>query len=451
MQLEAGGHTGKLVLPANKPSVLLFVDRSSELPEDRVKSMEALDALRELAWYSQFSDHVPGEKPGNLGWISFLSHQQQRSSFRHSNLKLSESSHIVKAKTKMSIMSINDGKEKRVSLDTDLNKNALHEILEYLLQQKNEGKLSQLAKKVGFQLLSNDFEVKIASTSLKTGDQPIQGSLEFSQENLRSIIHQDEKQLLHEPAASSAWDGDMHSTGDEKLSKLRDPKPSQYDQERRSKNMVYEESGHLTSMRGLVNSKDFIPEKRYSLKVDELREELQIEGFNGTFHFSDGDYRLLRTLTGDSKIPSLVIIDPIRQQHYIYPDQKNFSFDAQAQFLRDYINVSILPYQHSEPVLPISREASRPPFVNMDFHEADSIPKITARTLAELISGVSHSWGESVPPHWQKDVFVLFSSNWCAFCQRMELVVREVYRALKGYVNMLRTRFQYEELSPSGG
>lgn len=421
--------------------MLLFVDRSSKLLEDRVKSVEALHALRELAWYSQISYHAPGTMPGELGPISVLSHQQQRIGFRHPNLKVSESSQTVKTKTKMSITSINDGKEKHGVLDTDLNKNALHEILENLLRQKNEGKLSLLAKKVGFQLLSNDFEIKVASMSAKTGAQPIQGSFEISQESLRSDAHQDE---------------DTCSIVDEEKSKPMNLKPSHYDEGRgsslaRSKNMVFAESGRLTSMRGLVNFEDFIPEKRYSLKVDKLRgEELQIEGFNGTFQFSDGDYRLLRRLTGDSKIPSVLIIDPIRQQHYIYSGKKNFSFDTQAQFLRNYLNVSILPYRHSESVVPISREASGPPFVNLDFHEVDSIPKITARTLAELISGVNQFRGDSVPPHWQKDVFVLFSNNWCGFCQRMELVVREVYRALKGYTNMLKTEFQYETLLSDG-
>ncbi|RWR90448.1 hypothetical protein CKAN_01954400 [Cinnamomum micranthum f. kanehirae] len=40
-------------------------------------------------------------------------------------------------------------------------------------------------------------------------------------------------------------------------------------------------------------------------------------------------------------------------------------------------------------------------------------------------------------PAWKKDVLVLFSNTWCGFCQRMELVVREVYRAFKGYISVL--------------
>ncbi|KAK4798402.1 hypothetical protein SAY86_030728 [Trapa natans] len=449
-ELEATGHAEKPVLLANKPSMLLFVDRSSESPEDRVKSVEALAALRKLAWNSQITDHV---SPGKLGHFSILSHQHQRSRSsrsRHPNLKLSESSRMVKAKTKMSIMSITDGKEKHVTLETDINKNALGDILGYLLQQKGEGKLSLLAKKAGFQLLSNDLEVKTAGTSLGEGDQHIQSSLEISQENDRNVVHQDEKQLLHEPPVSSIQDENTFSTMEEKLSKLGDPDPSQYDGGGRislARSEKFAEPGQLTTTRGLSDLKDFLPERSYSSKLEELREKRQIEGFNVTFLFSDGDYRLLRTLTGDSKIPSLLIIDPIQQQHYIYPKNKNFNFDSQAQFLRDYIDVNILPYQHSESVLPISREGSHPPFVNLDFHEVDSIPKITGRSLSELISGVNHSWGKTAPALWQKDVFVLFSSNWCGFCQRMELVVREVYRALKGYVNFLKTRSQNDELS----
>ena len=38
---------------------------------------------------------------------------------------------------------------------------SLHEILKHLLEQKKQAKLSLLAKEVGFQLLSNDIDIRI--------------------------------------------------------------------------------------------------------------------------------------------------------------------------------------------------------------------------------------------------------------------------------------------------
>ncbi|XP_031371659.1 uncharacterized protein LOC116187181 isoform X2 [Punica granatum] len=448
-ELEGSGHTQEPALPANKASMLLFVDRSSELSEDRVKSREALNALRDLAWHLQISYH--GKKHGKLGSFAALSHQSQESSFRRPNVKQSALSQNFKTKDKMSITIINEEKEKHVSLDTGSHKNSLHEILEHL-QQTKEGKLSLLAKKVGFQLLSDDLEIKIASLSSNREDQPIQAPPQLSQEGPTSDIHQHEEQVLNGRTAFSAQNGDTSATVDEEKSKLMDPEPSQYDEERgsslgRSKKMAFAESGRFTAKGACVNSEDSILEKTYSLKVDKLKDkELHIEGFRGSFHFCDGDYRLLRTLTGDSKIPSLVIVDPVLQQHYIYPAQKKFTFAALAQFLRGYLNASLLPYQQSESTLPIPKEVTRPPFVNLDFYEADPIPKITARSISEMIFGINQSLVESVSPHPQKDVFVLFSNNWCGFCQRMELVVREVHRALKGYMKILETGFEYEKM-----
>lgn len=44
-ELEGNGHDQEATIPANKPSVLLFIDRSSYSSETRGKSLEALKAL----------------------------------------------------------------------------------------------------------------------------------------------------------------------------------------------------------------------------------------------------------------------------------------------------------------------------------------------------------------------------------------------------------------------
>jgi thiol-disulfide isomerase/thioredoxin len=74
----------------------------------------------------------------------------------------------------------------------------------------------------------------------------------------------------------------------------------------------------------------------------------------------------------------------------------------------------------------------------MDFHEADSISQVTAHTFSEQVLGFNQSDNDFAANAWNEDVLVLFSNSWCGFCQRMELIVREVHRAIKGYINMLK-------------
>ncbi|KAJ6678155.1 TRANSPORTER putative-RELATED [Salix viminalis] len=65
----------------------------------------------------------------------------------------------------MSIMIVNDGKPVMLnSMASGLEGSSLHEILTYLLQKKEEAKLSSVAKEAGFQLLSDDFNIKVTDT-----------------------------------------------------------------------------------------------------------------------------------------------------------------------------------------------------------------------------------------------------------------------------------------------
>uniref|UniRef100_A0A0E0M8Y9 Thioredoxin domain-containing protein n=1 Tax=Oryza punctata TaxID=4537 RepID=A0A0E0M8Y9_ORYPU len=168
------------------------------------------------------------------------------------------------------------------------------------------------------------------------------------------------------------------------------------------------------------------------------------EHFAGSLFFSDGSYRLLQTLTGGSKIPSLVIIDPIQQKHYVFPDEIEFNYPSLANFFDCFMNRSLSPYYRSALSVISSKELLRPPFINRDFHEADSIPQLITSNFCMLVFGfegcdskseLPFSNTENTASAWKKDVLVLFSNSWCGFCQRTELVVREVYRSFKNFVS----------------
>ncbi|XP_030960146.1 uncharacterized protein LOC115981869 isoform X4 [Quercus lobata] len=462
-ELEGDRHDIELVLPANKPSIILFVDRSSDSSETRGKGKEALDTFRELALHYHGSYQMGEPKRAKPEKSSVQDYQSWGGKSKHPRLKLSLTAQKIKLKEKLStIMILNE--DKHVTLDklsSDQEGSSLHKILAHLLQQNKEGKLSSLAKELGFQLLSDDVDIKSVNTLPSDTVQSNQVSPAVFKEGLVSNSVDSDKDQLPQRASLSA-------KMNEENSELTDGEPSsEYDEEKtafyvdKSKQLISLEAHQsvtaleeVATAQDLVveeksfenvvveekSSEDAILEEKGFLLVDNLGEQqLHFQGFEGSFFFSDGNYRLLRALTGGSNIPSLVIIDPLLQQHYVLPQESDFSYSSLADFLSGFVNGTLPPYQLSVSIIQSPREATVPPFVNVDFHEVDSIPQIAIHRLSELVLGVNQSNTNNVVHAWNRDVLVLFSNSWCGFCQRMELVVREVYRAVKGYMNVLRS------------
>lgn len=336
----------------------------------------------------------------------------------------------------MSIMVLDEGK--RASLDSltaELHGNSLHEILAYLLQKKKGAKLSSLAKEVGFHLLSDDFEIKIADASSPSQieTQAKQVSSTPSEEGLGTVNVDLDNERLPQGESISAVENPKTSD----VSSYLDKEQTVFVKTKEP--LAPKESDQYFPDHDLATSEDVKVEEKSSSQAYELGEpQLDFQGFGGSFFFCDGNYRLLRALTGGSTIPSLAIVDPISQQHYVSSEETIFSYSLMADFLHGFLNGSLLPFQLSESIPQNPKEATHPPFVNMDFHEVDSIPRVTVHTFSELVLGLNPSEDGNAFPAWNEDVVVLFSSSWCGFCQRMELVVREVYRALLGYMKMLK-------------
>ncbi|CAL4917235.1 unnamed protein product [Urochloa decumbens] len=176
--------------------------------------------------------------------------------------------------------------------------------------------------------------------------------------------------------------------------------------------------------------------------TEQVTSSISDDRFAGSFYFSDGGYRLLKTLTGGSKIPSLVIVDPVQQKHYVFPEEIEYSYASLQNYLDSFVNGSFPSYYHVTSSAKSSKELPRPPFVNHDFHEANSIPQLTTNSFCSLVFGsascdskseLSFSKTENLSSGWNKDVMVLFSNSWCGFCQRAELVVRELHRSFKSF------------------
>lgn len=431
--MEGNGRNQEPILPANKPSVLLFIDRSSDSSETRGKSKEALDAFRALARHYYVVDQTGKNNGENHEKVPTQDYRGSKSTSEHPRLKLPMTAQTIKLKEKMSSIMIING-DKQVSLDnvaSDLQVSSLNEILGYLLQQKKDRKLSSLAKDLGFQLLSDDIDIRSANTQQSQSEVQLnQISTEMSQESHTDTVKPDD-----EPYASA---GELEENP--KLTEL-----SYQHDEVKTPSVVTGEEIKPVQYEESIADRDLSTAKIMKSETDgpsdgnkSRGEQAHFLGFNGSFFYSDGNYQLLKRLTGRCRIPSLVIVDPLWQQHYVYPEEKNFNFSSLYGFISGFLNGTLFPYQQSEHILPGQREATRPPFVNLDFHEVDSIPRITAHTFSELVIGFNLSSKENTSSALDKDVLVLFSNSWCAFCQRMEMVVREVYRAIKGYMDMLK-------------
>ncbi|XP_057482113.1 uncharacterized protein LOC130769028 isoform X3 [Actinidia eriantha] len=434
--IELGGdkHDPEPVLPANKPSILLFIDRSSDSLEIRRKSKEAIDAFRNLAWNYQTPCGIGKQKNLKTDKSLFDTYQASKSKPGHQMFKSSPTSQNL-ALDKMSIMIINE--EKHVTLDqiaSGLQGNSLHEILAYVLQHKKEEKLSSLAKKVGFQLLSEDFDIKTEEAL------PTQKKVPQSDKVLLNTMkgHPQSSVGLHRGQIP----GVVSTSAAEQYKPANAGEPSQYTEEKRTLDRSRQSSGgrdHFHGNEVLGSAEDENEEQRTFPKIAKLGEEkLHRKCFMGSFFYSDGGYQLLKTLTAFSKIPSVVIVDPIKQKHYVLPDETVFSHSSLLDFVVGFLNGSLLPYQRSESSVSSPREAASPPFVNLDFHEVDSIPRVTTTTFSELVIGFNEFDISNANNARKKDVLVLFSNRWCGFCQRMELVVREVFRAFKHSATMLK-------------
>ncbi|KAJ4822825.1 hypothetical protein Tsubulata_015827 [Turnera subulata] len=456
-KLDADGQDVRPTVPAKRPSMLLFVDRSSDLSETKRKSEEALDTFRDLALHYTSNDLAFNQNKENPARFSVQSFQEYRLPSMHPKLKLSPTARKIKLKDKMSIMIVNEGRQTILgNIASDLQGSSLNEILTYVLQKQGERKLSSVAKEMGFQLLSNDLDIKVPGN---VGKLPVEAEVESkedsvisSKETLVSInvdLHKDPSIYLDEKPQTGDIKTSFRSDEVSNIHESSQPdgiKTSSQDDE--EKTTYVDESRHLLSTKSdqlildheMHTSEGMKEDEKISSNFDNLGETLlNSQTFEVSFFFSDGDDRLLRELTGDTNIPSLVAIDPSLQQHHVFPKQEGLNYRSMEDFLHRFLNGSLLLYQRSESDPRSSREGIHPPFVNMDFHEADSIPKVAVHSFTEQVLGFNQSDNNKISNAWNEDVLVLFGNSWCGFCQRMDLVVREVYRAIKGYMNILKS------------
>lgn len=323
------------------------------------------------------------------------------------------------------------------------NNNPLVDILTKLLQQtranqqkSKEKKISVVAKEVGFQLLSQDFDVKVVEPILADQSDGQSDDVTSSENEISDSIedHDANSEEKTIPKIDIPEDNKetMHEKHDEEqiLSEMK--------QERTISN---EKLGDISEIEGTASIS--------FMQSHEVNKELSDDntGFVGSIFFSDGSYQLLNSLTSGSKVPTLIIIDPTKQQHFVFDEETRICHSSVVNFIDRFSNQSLSPFIRSDPFVSGMKEFPRPPFVNQDFHEAVSVPRIPANRFCESVVGYKDCLVDdkgidmgNVTGVWSTDVLVLFSNSWCGFCQRMELVLREVFRAFDSFTTVTKER-----------
>uniref|UniRef100_A0A1D1Z615 Protein disulfide-isomerase n=2 Tax=Anthurium amnicola TaxID=1678845 RepID=A0A1D1Z615_9ARAE len=519
--------------PVNRPSIILFVDRSSESPRIREDSKSALEVYKQVAHHYQLSNQMCGGQGDDHSKISPMQAFQEMqnkgylSPYSHLTTASSSSPRIGKVKDQLAFMIMNQGESlPSDKVSSDNQDNHAYDILQHLLRQQNSAvktkgtKISLLAKEIGFQLLSDDFDVKVIDVQppLQEGDRLRSTSESFitrtDAQNLEQLlessdnVHIDDSVDTTNIAAEDGKQSELSAVrpvlewneepipSRQIITKVPSTESSQESLEddiwlskstgaseavshckplELSSLMAHAEinSHSQHNLRGdepfgkdngdlencnandtcyseVAHTSTQCSPNEASMGADIMKEQCSTgagngqqiyhHAFTGSFFFSDGGYRLLRGLTEGSRIPSVVILDPVQQQHYALPKETEFAFDSLVNFIDKFLNGSLSSYQRSEPSIQSPREMPQPPFVNLDFHEADGIPRVTANTFSELVlSSANCDKGGRTYCAQKVDVLVFFSTSWCGFCQRMELVVREVYLSLKSFKSLLRS------------
>lgn len=182
MQLQDEGHEFEPTLPADKSSIILFIDRSSESAKIRRRSVSALEVFRKVA----LSSHSlkPETRRTGSGLKSIL-----RSS--DLNMRVSVAPKSAKYKNHMAFMITKDGEAVALgNLADSLQSQSTDGILSYLLQksQLKGPKVSMVAEKAGFQLLSNDFDVNVVDSSFLEKKIDLSDEIMSAQLNLNSDL-----------------------------------------------------------------------------------------------------------------------------------------------------------------------------------------------------------------------------------------------------------------------
>ncbi|URD86748.1 hypothetical protein MUK42_28600 [Musa troglodytarum] len=296
----------------------------------------------------------------------------------HQTGKVSQTPKVVKIKDNMAFMIVDEARSPAV--------------------KNKETKISEVAKKAGFELLSDDFEVQIiesfqshndnnqlremgrSTTTMlndpneltESQDDVSSGGLLYTTENImmderKQSEHPDDVANFLETREAAPYDNDNAFLCHVERScwvEQELPTPKEHVQEEQADKIdstssirqVKSDFGHSSSV---LSAGDDMGSIRISNRLRKADEPCyQWQPFLGSFFFIDGGYRLLRTLTAESRIPSLVILDPVMQQHFVFSEATDINYPSVRMELivrevyrafKNFINFSISQSKNDDP------------------------------------------------------------------------------------------------------
>ncbi|MCO5547945.1 hypothetical protein L7F22_001400 [Adiantum nelumboides] len=196
---------------------------------------------------------------------------------------------------------------------------------------------------------------------------------------------------------------------------------------------------------GLNSAKSADKGKQGLPSVEVMEEQVMAEANHGSifsFYFADGEDQWKDMIRAALPYPSLVILDCSRGGEFVFPaHNQSIDYMSLKVFFDQFVAKKLQKAYRSEVAQWKPRKQVQPPFVNLDFHEVDGVPRVNSQRLLQLLaqrSMVSRSFldgAKDMPLFWERAALVLFTTPSCGFCKRTELVFREVHQLLTRYLN----------------
>ncbi|CAM6124738.1 unnamed protein product [Calypogeia fissa] len=491
VELEGEGrNSASSALLNDTPSVILFIDRMSNSPDVREKSKAALDAFQELSYHYASLGNDGGQNGRQRRKQTMKKKQVSEVKEKVAAVQVNEKRTIQMVQA-CELLSLLEKPDLHIGPLQEDESNEFSQLLTDLRQLRNKfsgkdvlvGNLDVVMENLSqLKLLEEQVRqsraaggaswllpIQVSRDHLQSDNQRDETLGHHSDEDLSNDVTLPNEQMnledddgLGSNAESHIFDMDgeaYHEFMTESASVGEDEGKTELSDSGRSSSIVEGETGRRAVRNDEGKTSTLQMEADGKLTNEEDIQDFIVDEDNDSntcrnelgFYFIDGEDPMKAKLARRKETPALVIIDPERQAHYSFPSNVALNVTTLSSFVDSFLSGVLQRTVFSEPESPPSREPPRPPFVNQDFHEMYPVPRVTVDSFLEMVKGVSQAdekssqftlrqsgreeseenGGNLTGSAWDRDVLVLFTTPWCGFCKRMELVVREVYRSLQ--------------------
>ncbi|TVU00677.1 hypothetical protein EJB05_53885, partial [Eragrostis curvula] len=436
--IDVDESSGQVIFPASKPSAILFVDRLSHSSKIRDESKLSLKLLRQYV-RNNYPLHV------NSG---ALSTSRMRSKMPPSLIKTGISdvhsetvrlnawaSKLMALGDKMSVMIVNDGESIPYGSSCQgSGGNPLYDILTNLLHKTRPGhrskktRISLVSKDAGLKLLSDDSKIEVTeSLSVQESDHERSDELFARSDKLNDDIT--EVLVDDSKGIGTEYIDDGHAPSILENSPVTDPDKHDNDLESNATEMDDQSKSEASDMSSDI--KGVVSYDVYSRNEAGGSSSEQDDGFsvlgkefrrNEDVIYEDNTVNQDEVSDeSDSKCPPH---STCSSSSSLVRDDRAYSEEATSAIPIDRFVVLSTSLMVVIGLLETLTGGSR-------------IPSLRLRFKNEVLSSDT----ENITSGWNKDVLVLFSNSWCGFCQRAELVVRELHRSFRSFTSYSNSSF----------